>query len=480
MTDVDTRTHQLNLESTLADIQAVLNKTQVISSLARRSETHRHDLVQSLTVKQQLTALTQKLKRLHPADIAFVLENLAMDKRKLIWDLLSNPERAATLLELNDSVSKSLISTMAKDALVDIAAYMDSNDLAGLVTHLPEEQVLDLLNSIDRKSRTEVQSSLSFPKDSIGAAMDFDMVSVRATFDINTTLQTLRKNKQFPEKTDQLFVVDDSGRFVGVLPIKELILSEGDMTVADVMQRDVFSLQTDDTIKDAASAFERYDLLSVPVLNLHGQLVGCLNVDEIVEYLEEASQRERLNQVGLMEEEDLYAPVWKSAKNRWIWLGLNLVTALVASRVIGLFESTIQQIVALAALMPIIASIGGNTGNQTVALMVRGLALKQVTDKNFRRFFMKEVSISIINGCIWGVVVAMFALLVYQRVDLALVMMSAMILNLVIGAFAGVVIPTLLNKMDRDPVMGSSVLLTAVTDSMGFFIFLGLAAAVLV
>ena len=246
------------------------------------------------------------------------------------------------------------------------------------------------------------------------------------------------------------------------------------------MNKEAFTLHTDDSLKDAASAFERYDLITVPVINLHGKLVGSLSVDEIVEYLEESSQKELLSQAGLTEEEDLYAPIWKSAKNRWVWLGLNLSTAFIASRVIGTFETTISQLVALAALMPIIASIGGNTGNQTVALMVRGLAMKQITKSNLKRFFLKEISISLVNGLVWGLVVAVFALIIYGRLDLALVMMGAMVINLLIAAMAGVIIPAMLEKMERDPVMGSSVLLTAMTDSMGFFVFLGMAALYLV
>ena len=472
----DTQRHQLDLQATLNEVVGLLNKKEVINNLVQRSESHRHDLVQSLVEKQQLTALNRKLKRLHPADIAFVLEGLPIEQRLLIWSQLNATERSAVFLELNDSVRENLIGKMELAEIVNVASYMDPNQLAELITHLAEDKVLDLLNALDKKSRTEVQSSLSFPKHSVGSLMDFDMVSVRASFNIGRTLEILRKNQMFPEKTDQLFVVNDSGLFEGVLSIKELILNDADTSVAALTNKEAFTLHTDDSLKDAASAFERYDLLTVPVVNLHGQLVGSLNVDRIVEYLDEYSQKELLSQVGLSEEEDLYAPVWKSAKNRWLWLGLNLGTAFIASRVIGAFEGTISQIVALAALMPIIASIGGNTGNQTVALMVRGLAMNQITKNNFKRFYLKEISISLINGLVWGVVVALFAFIMYGQLNLALVMMAAMVINLLIAAGAGVMIPIMLERMDRDPVMGSSVLLTAVTDSMGFFVFLGLAA----
>jgi magnesium transporter len=476
MAEQDTQRHQLDLEATLDEVIGLLNKKELINNLVQRSESHRHDLVQSLVEKQQLTALNRKLRQLHPADIAFVLEGLPIAQRLLIWEQLGSAEHAAVFLELNNSVIESLIKKMNQKEIVNVASYIDSNQLAELITHLPEDVVLNLLNTIDKKSRSEVQSSLSFPKESVGSLMEFDMVSVRASFNIGNTLETLRKNQMFPEKSDQLFVVNDYGFFEGVLSIKELILNDADTTVAEVINKDAFILHTDDSLKDAASAFERYDLITVPVINLHGQLVGSLNVDRIVEYLEEHSQKELLSQVGLSEEEDLYASVWKSAKNRWIWLGLNLCTAFIVSCVIGLFEETIAQLVALAALMPIIASIGGNTGNQTVALIIRGLAIKQITKSNFRRFFFKEMSISLVNGVIMGMMVAIFAFVLYGQYDLALVMMGAMIVNLFIAAAAGVMIPTLLEKHGRDPVLGSSIIVTAVVDSMGFFIFLGMAA----
>ncbi len=476
MAEEDTQRHQLDLETTLDEVIGLLNKKEVIDNLVQRSESHRHDLVQSLVEKQQLTALNRKLRQLHPADIAFVLEGLSHVQRLLIWKQLNGAERGAVFLELNDSVTESLVKTMTLDEIVNVASYMDSNQLAELIEYLQKDIVVDFLNALDNKSRNQVQSSLSFPKDSVGSLMEFDMISVRASFNIGQTLETLRKNKMFPDKTDQLFVVNDSGLFEGVLAIKELILNEAETSVAELTDKEAFTLHTHDSLKDAASAFERYDLINVPVVNLHGQLVGSLSVDRIVEYLDEYSQKEFFNQVGLSEEEDLYAPVWKSARNRWLWLGLNLATAFVASRVIGAFEGTISQIVALAALMPIIASIGGNTGNQTVALMVRGLAMNQITKSNFKRFYIKEISISLINGLVWGVVVALFAFVMYGQLNLSLVMMAAMVINLLIAAAAGVIIPVMLERMQRDPVMGSSVLLTAVTDSMGFFVFLGMAA----
>jgi magnesium transporter len=242
------------------------------------------------------------------------------------------------------------------------------------------------------------------------------------------------------------------------------------------MEREPVSFHTDESAREAVQAFERYDLRTAPVVNLHNRVVGVLGIDQVVDYLNESVQRERLSNVGLSEDEDLFGSVWRSSRNRWTWLILNLMTAFIASRVIGIFEGTIEKLVALAALMPIVASVAGNSGNQTVALVVRGLALDQINTGNFNRLLLKEIGIGVINGLVWGSIVGFFAFLFYHRLSLAVVMMAAMMLNLLIGALAGVLFPLALHKLGRDPVMGSSVMLTAITDSMGFFIFLGLAA----
>jgi magnesium transporter len=279
---------------------------------------------------------------------------------------------------------------------------------------------------------------------------------------------------------EQLFVVDRHGVLQGVLRLRDLIRNRPESPTRDLMQRDPVAFFTDDSARDATSAFERYDLISAPVLNLHNQLVGVVKIDRVVDFKDELAQRERLHQVGLAEDEDVFGPVWTSARNRWVWLGLNLTTAFVASRVIGAFENTIAQLVALAALMPIVASIGGNTGNQTVALMIRGIALREINRGNVRHFLFKEIGVCLVNGLVWGVVIAFVAYFLYFDAGLSLVMMAATAGNLMIAALAGVLIPASLHYFGRDPVMGSSVLLTAVTDAMGFFMFLGTATIVLV
>jgi magnesium transporter len=266
----------------------------------------------------------------------------------------------------------------------------------------------------------------------------------------------------------------------GLVPINRLLVTDPEVTVGEVMTRDYVKFNADEEAAEAAAAFERYDLVSAPVVDDAGALIGRMTVNAVVDYMREKNEREMLSAGGLQEDEDLFASVWKSVKNRWAWLAINLITAFAASRVIGIFEGSIAKLVALAALMPIIAGIGGNSGNQTTTMIVRALALGQITRDNARKLLVKEMSVSALNGLIWGGVVGVFAFLIYHNWQLGLVMMLAMVLNLLLAALMGVLIPMAMDKFRRDPAIGSSVMITAITDSGGFFIFLGLATLFLV
>jgi magnesium transporter len=313
----------------------------------------------------------------------------------------------------------------------------------------------------------------------VGALMDFDMVTIRADVTLEVALRYLRRLGELPDQLDKLFVVERDDKLIGVLPLKRLLTSDPEATVAAVMAEDAVSFQPEDEAHEAAQAFERYDLVMAPVVDSSGRLLGRLTVDAVVDYIRESSESDLLSMAGLKEEEDLFSTVWKAARNRWTWLAINLCTAFIASRVIGVFEGSIEKLAALAALMPIIAGIGGNSGNQTTTLIIRALALGQITPANARRLVLKELGIALLNGVVWGAAVGVFAWALYRNVALGGVMALAMLLNLIVAALAGIFIPLVMERMNRDPAMGSSVLLTATTDSMGFFIFLGLATLIL-
>lgn len=472
--------HQETLQITAREIAELLERQEVIQDLSKRQANPRQDILDTLLKRQQNAELCRRLDRLHPADIAYILENLNQLLRERLWNLIQPRERAAILIELDSYIRDELLNQMRKSDINETLAYMDATQLAEFLPHLPETMATDLMDSLDQKQRQQIQTNLKFPRDSVGSLMDMDMMTIRNDRKLLDVMELLRAHQDRYETVDQLYVTDKQGQYQGILELKKILFSSPEKIVSDVINTSQLTFYTDDKISDAISAFERYDLYSAPVLNIHNQIVGNLSVNRLMDYRDEQREIQQLKSVGLSEEEGISTPVWKSAHNRWVWLGLNLITAFIASRVIGAYEDTIAHFAALAALMPIVASVGGNTGNQTVALIIRGISLSKVNDDNVIKYLVKELAVSLVNGVIFGIAVAIFAYIFYQNSILALVMLAALIGNLFIAALVGVGIPYFLHIRGRDPVMGSSVLLTAITDSMGFFIFLGLASLFLI
>lgn len=468
-----------SLEEHLHQVQSLLAKQKLVESLVHRQGGPRQDLVESLVHKQNLTELQKKLDELHPADVAHILEALPLDERLTVWELVKAERDGEILLEVSDSVRESLIASMDKAELLAAAGTLDSDEIADIADDLPHDVIQELLAMLDTQKRVRLESAMSFSEESVGALMDYDMVTIRADVTLEVTLRYLRRLGDLPDQLDKLFVVERDDVLIGVLPLKRLLTTDPEATVAAVMVEDFVRFEPDDDAHEAAQAFERYDLVMAPVVDAQNRLIGRLTVDAVLDYIRESTDADMLSMAGLTEEEDLFSTVWKAGRNRWPWLAVNLVTAFIASRVIGVFEGSIEKLVALAALMPIIAGIGGNSGNQTTTLIVRGLALGQITAANAKRLIGKELGVAALNGVVWGTVVGIFAWLLYSNIALGGVMALAMMLNLIVAALAGVFIPLAMTRMKRDPAMGSSVLLTATTDSMGFFIFLGLATVFL-
>jgi magnesium transporter len=468
-----------SLDDSLERIRSLLDKQDLVLDLVHKTEMRRHDVVEDLVARQYRNELSRRLNQLHPADIAHLLETLRADERRNLWDLVDSRYAGAVLLELSDPVRSSLIETMPAEELVDVAERLDSDDIADLVPDLPGHVVPRLLQRLNTEDRTQVQSVLAFPEGTVGALMDFDLAAVREDVSLDVVLRYLRRRGSLPRASDRLMVVDRDGLLRGTLEIGALVVHPGETRVGAVMEQDPVSFHTSDDAADAARAFERYDLIVAPVVNTHQQLVGCLKVDDMLDYLRQSSHKGVLAPVGLSEDEDLFARPWKAARGRWAWIALNLFTAFLASRIIGQFEGTIEKIVALAALMPIVASVGGNTGHQTLALMIQGMALKQVNSGNFRHLLSKEVGVALINGVLWGGVMGAIAWALYGRISLGAIMFTAMVLNLLLAALAGALVPMVLKRIGQDPALGSSIILTGFTDSFGFLIFLGLAASFL-
>jgi magnesium transporter len=469
----------------LMRVQAVLDKQQRVESLVHREHVpaeEKKPLVEALVHRQHLSELKSIVDGLHPADIAYVLEALPPEQRLLVWDSVKSEVDGAVLIEVSEAVRESLIAAMDPPELEAAARTLEADELADLAPALPEELVERISRDLTAKERAQLDAALSYPEESVGARMDFEPLSIRDDVTLEVVLRYLRRFDELPGHTDQIFVVDREGLLKGSLPLDRLLINEPESDVAGVMKTDILALSPMDDASEAAQAFERYDLVSAPVVDANGRLVGRLTVDEVVDVIREESEQEALAMAGLREEEDLFASIWRSAQNRWLWLGVNLCTAFFASRVIDAFEGTITKVVALAALMPIVAGIAGNSGNQTLTLLVRSIALGQVVGENQRRLVMKEIAIALLNGAVWGGIAALFAYVLYRDspfgIPLAVVMFLAMILNMLVGAAVGLAVPMALRAMDRDPAIGGSVLLTFSTDSGGFFIFLGLATLV--
>lgn len=473
MTETSKEPHYTeNVQEHLQHVQRLLEKHVLVMSIPRAEHQEVADL---LLQKRHLNELQDKLNELHPADIAFILEALPIEQRLLVWDMVKADRDGEILIEVSDAVRESLIAAMSREELREAAEQLDTDEIADLAPDLPHSVMRDVFKSLSIEEREQLRAAMSYPQDAVGALMDFNMVTIREDVTLEVVSRYLRRFDDLPDHTDQLFVVDRDDQFKGVLPLNQLLVNEPEVEVASLMVTDTITLHPDDKAHQAAQAFERYGLVSAPVVDEDGKLLGRVPVNAVVDFIRAESESDVLNLAGLREEEDIFASVWKSAKNRWMWLALNLCTAFFASRVISGFENTIEKFVALAALMPIVAGIAGNSGNQTITIIIRSLALGQINPGNARQLLVKELGISLLNGLVWGGIAGGFAYLLYKSVPLGLVMTGAMLLNLLLGALVGMLIPLTMQKLGRDPAIGSSVLLTAITDSGGFFIFLGLA-----
>ncbi|MBV6475256.1 MAG: magnesium transporter [Rhodocyclaceae bacterium] len=475
MADIEDLRQSEDVQQELREVQELLARHRVVEGLVHRQEMPRHELVENLVHKQHIAELRARLDELHPADIAYILEALPLDERLFVWDLVKADRDGEILLEVSDAVRETLIEAMDSHELVAATGQLDTDEIADLAPDLPSEVMQDVFRALSTEEREQLRAAMSYDEDSVGALMDFEAVTVREDVTLEAVLRYLRRFDELPDHTDLLFVVDREERLQGVLPLNLLLVTDPDEMVSNIMMAEPLTLEPDEKAQTAAQAFERYDLVSAPVVDKDHKLVGRVTVNAVVDYIRESTETEQLSRAGLREGEDIFASVWDSVKNRWAWLAINMVTAFIASRVIGAFEGSIEKLVALAALMPIVAGIGGNSGNQTITMIVRALALGQVQQESARVLLRKEIGVAMVNGLIWGSLLGFVAWWLYRSVALGAVMTAAMMLNLIVAATVGVAVPLLRQRLGYDPAIGSSVLITAVTDSGGFFIFLGLA-----
>ena len=418
-----------------------------------------------------------QIKELHPGEIARLLEAIQPKDRAVIWPGIEISIQGEVLKEVNEDVQSQLIGEMSVDDLVKATEKLDTDDLADIVPNLPESAVHSLLLTLDFKHRERLNKILSYPEDSAGGLMNTDFITVRPDVTIRAVIRYLRLLKEMPVDTDQIFVVDRDFNYLGSLLITTL-LTEGPEQMVDSLTNNEASkpINADTDESEVAILFEQRNLISAPVIDENNQLVGRITIDDVVDVIRDQAEHSVMSMVGLDEDEDVFAPIFQSSKRRSVWLGVNLITAFIAVYFIGLFEATLQQKIALAILMPVVASMGGIAGTQTLIIVTRGIATGRVTSANIKTLINKEVAVSGLNGIIWSVVIGLITYYWFSDLLLSLVIALAIITNLLVAAFSGAFLPLALTKLKIDPALAGGVILTTITDVIGFVAFLGLAA----
>jgi len=414
---------------------------------------------------------------LQPADVAHILESSPPKERKLLWGLIEDENEGEVLQHLSDELQTWLLNQMSVQEVANAMTDLDADDVADLLQNLPNTVTREVLTTMDSQDRARVEAVLSYPEDSAGGLMNTDTITVRPDITLEVVLRYLRRHRSLPDMTDNLLVVNRRDEFIGLLPINKILVTDGDATVREVMNTDVITIPADMEDSDVAQLFERHDLVSAPVVDaLNGKLLGRITIDDVVDVIREDADHSLMSMAGLDEDEDTFAPAFKTSRRRAVWLGINLLTAFLASAVIGLFQGTIDQVVALAVLMPIVASMGGVAGSQTLTLVIRGQAIGHIDSKNVGWLLNREFLVGLSNGVLWALVIAVVTYLWFMDLKISIIIGAAIIINLVVAAFAGALLPVLLKRMNIDPALAGSVVLTTVTDVVGFFAFLGLAA----
>ena len=416
------------------------------------------------------------INALHPSEIALLIESLPAAQREMVWEFVDHELEGEVLLELNDNVRSTLIEGMDAEELLAAAEDMELDDLADLVGDLPETVTRQLLKSMDQQDRERLSTVLSFPEDSAGGLMNTDTVSLRPDVSVEVVLRYLRMRGELPEKTDSLFVVDRHDRYLGTIALTRLLTEDPERPVGEMLESEAPRIDPAMPAHEVTQIFQDRDLVSAAVVSTEGRLLGRITIDDVVDVISEEAAHSVLSMAGLADEEDVFAGVLVSTRRRLVWLGINLLTALLASFVVQRFESTIEKVAALAALMPMVASMGGIAGTQTVTLIIRGLALGQVEWANARWLLFKEIGVGGLNGLIWAVVVGVITSLRFGAWKIAVIIGAAMLINLLAAAAVGVIVPLTLRRLRIDPALSAGVILTTFTDCIGFATLLGLGA----
>ena len=438
----------------------------------------RLERLENALAQRETDQVRRLLRRgLPPADVAQLLESIPPRERDILWEQVDSQAKGEILQYLNDDIQTEFLNRMDASELLLATQQLDNDDAADLLQRLPHTTLEDILSRMAPTRRASIEMVLSYPEDTAGGLMDTNTITIRPEVTLDVVLRYLRRHRRLPESTDNLLVVTRHNELIGVLPINRILVSAPGISVREIMDTDVVTLTALMHEDEVASIFERRDLISAPVISADNRLLGRITIDDVVDVIRENSARTMMSMAGLEDEEDTFAPVLRTSRRRAVWLGINLIAATIVSIAIGFFEDTIQQIAALAVLMPIVSSMGGIAGSQTLTVLIRGLALGHVSGANVRWLVMRELLSGSINGVLWAAIVAVMAVVRFHDMTLGAIIAMAMVINLLVAALAGTLIPVILKKLSIDPALSGGVLLTTITDVVGFVAFLGLATA---
>lgn len=424
-----------------------------------------------------LYQVRQMIKTLPTAGIAHLLESSPPRTRGVLWQLIDKDAEGEVIQYLNEDLQNDILRELNAAQVYELTEGLADDDLADILQQLPQQVASEVLQAMDQQDRHRVESILSYDEDTAGGLMNTDTITVRRNHTVELVLRYLRRHETLPEMTDNILVVNRRDELQGVLPLRALLVSDPNTLVSEILSEDIHPIPVDMEATQVAQLFEQHDWVSAPVVDSNGKLVGRITIDDVVDVIRDSTEHSLMSMAGLDEEDDTFAPVFKTARRRAVWLGVNLLTAVFASMVIYLFQDTIDQVVYLAVLMPIVANMGGVAGTQTLTLVIRSLALGHISPSNSRWLLVRELGVASLNGLLWALVISGVAFLWYGDIKISYIIAAAMMINLITAALAGAYLPIFLKKVKIDPALAGSVALTTVTDSIGFFAFLGLAQA---
>ena len=422
-----------------------------------------------------LYQIRQMIKTLPTAGIAHLIESSPPKTRSVLWQLIDKDSEGEVIQYLNEDLQNDILRGLNAEQVAELTEGLETDDLADILQQLPQQVTSQVLQAMGQQDRHRVETVLSYDEDTAGGLMNTDTITVRRNHTVELVLRYLRRHESIPEMTDNILVVNRDDELLGILPLREVLVSDPNTSVREVMREDIEAIPVDMEATQIAQLFEQHDWVSAPVVDNNKKLLGRITIDDVVDVIRDSTEHSLMSMAGLDEEDDTFAPIIKTAKRRALWLGVNLMTAVLASIVIYLFQDTIEQVVYLAVLMPIVANMGGVAGTQTLTLVIRSLALGHISPSNSRWLLTRELGVAVLNGALWAFVISLIAFMWYRDLLLSYIIASAMLINLVTAALAGAYIPLFLQRIKIDPALAGSVALTTVTDSIGFFAFLGLA-----